>query len=62
VGVGRPNKDRLPVALAGDTRVPFLVDPDEGVFMSNPMEIVEYLEERHGPQVRERLAQLASSG
>jgi glutathione S-transferase len=59
---GRPDKDRVLIALSGDTKVPFLVDPDEGIFMSNPMEIVEYLEQRYGPQVRERLARDASSG
>jgi glutathione S-transferase len=52
---GRPDKDRVLLAISGDTRVPFLVDSDEGVYLANPMEIVEYLEERYGPRVRERL-------
>jgi glutaredoxin 3 len=51
---GRPDKDRVLRAISGNTKVPYLVDPDEGVYLADPMEIVGYLEERYGPQVRER--------
>jgi len=57
---GRPDKDRVLLAISGDTRVPFLVDPDEGIYLANPMEIVEYLEERYGPRAGERLGGAAT--
>lgn len=53
---GRPDKDKVLVAISGDTKVPYLVNPDEGVFLGDSQEIVDYLEERFGPQVRERSA------
>jgi glutathione S-transferase len=51
---GRPDKDRPLLALSGQTKVPFLIDADEGVYLGDTGEIVRYLEERYGASLRER--------
>jgi glutathione S-transferase len=58
---GRPDKDHVLQALSGDTKVPFLVDPDEGVYLADPREILRYLDEEYGPRVRRRLATLEAA-
>ncbi len=45
---GRPDKDRPLIALSGDTKVPFLVDPDAGVYLFGPHKIIAYLEDKYG--------------
>ena len=45
---GRSDKDKPLIALSGDTKVPFLVDPDAGVYLFGPHKILAYLEERYG--------------
>jgi glutathione S-transferase len=44
---GRSDKDKPLVALSGDTKVPFLVDPDAGAYLFGPQRIIAYLEERY---------------
>jgi glutathione S-transferase len=45
---GRPDKDRPLIALSGDTKVPFLVDPDNDTYLFGPHKILAYLDERYG--------------
>jgi glutathione S-transferase len=45
---GRPDKDKVLIAISGDRKVPFLVDPDAGVYLSGDRAIVAWLEERYG--------------
>jgi glutathione S-transferase len=45
---GRPDKDKPLIALSGDRKVPFLVNPDEGVYLSDTGAILKYLDERFG--------------
>ena len=44
----RADKDKPLIALSGDTRVPFLVDVDQGVYLVGPEAILQYLEEEYG--------------
>jgi glutathione S-transferase len=45
---GRPDKDKPLIALSGDTKVPFLVDPDKGIYLRGDSAIVKYLNETYG--------------
>lgn len=45
---GRPDKDRPLIALSGDRKVPFLVDPDRDVYLKGDHAILEWLEETYG--------------
>ena len=45
---GRPDKDQPLIALSGDTKVPFLADPDRGVYLSGREAILAYLEQMYG--------------
>lgn len=45
---GRPDKDKPLIALSGDTKVPFLVDPNNGIFLSGEYRILQYLDETYG--------------
>ena len=45
---GRPDKDKPLLALSGGTKVPFLVNPDKGVYLKDADRIVAYLEQEYG--------------
>jgi glutathione S-transferase len=49
---GRPDKDKPLIALSGSKKVPFLVDPDRGVYLGNLDAILNYLDETYGPDAR----------
>ncbi len=51
---GRPDKDKVLIAISGDTKVPFLVDPDAGVYLADTRQIMEYLEQKYSEQVRQK--------
>ena len=45
---GRPDKDKPLIALSGGRKVPFLMDPDKGVYLKTTREIIAYLEDTYG--------------
>lgn len=45
---GRPDKDKPLIALSGDTKVPFLADPDNSAYIKGHDAIVDYLEATYG--------------
>jgi glutathione S-transferase len=48
----RPDKDKVLLAISGDVKVPFLVHPDRGVYLSGTLAIVAWLEDTYGTGAR----------
>lgn len=44
---GFAEKDKPLIALSGDKKVPFLVDPDAGVYLSGEYAIIKYLDQTY---------------
>ncbi|MHB0997882.1 MAG: glutathione S-transferase N-terminal domain-containing protein [Armatimonadota bacterium] len=49
---GRQDKDKPLIALSGDSVVPYLVDPDKGVYLKGDQKIIQYLEDNYGRSAR----------
>lgn len=48
---GRRDKDKPLIALSGDSVVPYLVDPDNGVYLKGDEKIIKYLDETYGRKI-----------